>query len=96
MLEFHPKMTALYEGFRLVLEEVHKHQEHFKDACCVLHSEGLLISLVESLKPEKVSGFIAGPNFTLLDLLNDKFSTEFQGFLCQMLKIDPRKRSNID
>lgn len=80
MLEFHPKMVALYEGFRLVLEEVHKHQEHFKDACCVLHSEALLIQLVESLKPEKAS--LMGHNFTLVDLLNDKFSIEFQNFLC--------------
>jgi hypothetical protein len=46
-LEFHPKAVQLYEGFRMVLEEVHKYSEHFKDACCVIHSEALLISLVE-------------------------------------------------
>lgn len=49
-LEFHPKAQVLYEGFRLVLEEVHKYQEQLKESCCVLHSEAQLIALVESLK----------------------------------------------
>ncbi|CAD8194675.1 unnamed protein product [Paramecium octaurelia] len=88
-LEFHPKAQQIYEGSRIIIEEIAKYTDHLKDTCCLLHSEAKVISLVEqnqktASEPTKI---------TILELLpSDKFSPEFIQFLCSTLKIDPRQR----
>ncbi|KAM3142315.1 hypothetical protein pb186bvf_005485 [Paramecium bursaria] len=90
-LEFHPKAQQLYEGFRIILEEIHKYQDYVKDSCCVIHSEIKIITLVEqNWKPSLEQNRIS-----IIDMLNS-FSQDFISFLCSTLKIDPRQRMTAE
>ncbi|CAK57467.1 unnamed protein product (macronuclear) [Paramecium tetraurelia] len=88
-MEFHPKAQQIYEGSRIILEEITKYVDQLKDTCCLLHSELKVIQFVE--QNSKI--FNEPTRITILDLLPpDKFSAEFIQFLCSTLKIDPRQR----
>ncbi|CAD8112638.1 unnamed protein product [Paramecium sonneborni] len=92
-LEFHPKAQQIYEGSRIILQEITKYIDQFKGTCCLLHSEIKVIQFVESN-----SKIVNEPSkLTILDFLpSDKFSVEFIHFLCCTLKIDPRQRLQIE
>lgn len=46
-LDFHPKAQQLYEGLRIILEDIQRYADQLKDTCCILHSEDKIIALVE-------------------------------------------------